>query len=157
MDMTRQRNREHLLCLKAGWNRFKPLTALAACLLALQLLSGCAVLLIGGVTGGAIAGGEFARTAVTSRTVDANLTATKQATEKALEQMGMEPRGPIYTEAGAKFSGSTPHLDISVELERVTPRTTKIVVDAKAGFFQRDDGTASEILRRTVANLEVQQ
>jgi hypothetical protein len=134
------------------------LSALVACLLAVQfLLSGCAVLLIGGVTGGAIAGGEYARTATTSRTVDANLTVTKQATEKALEQMGMEPRGPIYTEVGAKFSGSTPQLDITVELERVTPRATKIVVDAKAGFLQRDEGTASEILRRTVANLEIQK
>lgn len=154
--MTRQRSRERSLCPQAGWNRFKPLTALAVCLLAVQLLmSGCAALLIGGITGGAIAGGEYARTATTSRTVDANLTVTKQATEKTLEQMGMEPRGPIYTETGAKFSGSTPHLDIIVELERVTPRATKIVVDAKAGFFQRDEGTANEILRRTVANLEI--
>jgi hypothetical protein len=156
--MTRQKNRERSLCLTAGWNRFKPVTALAACLLAVAfLLSGCAPLLIGGVTGGAIAGGEYARTATTSRTVDANLKVTKLATEKALEQMGMEPRGPIYTDTGAKFSGSTPQLDIIVELERVNPRATKIVVDAKAGFLQRDEGAANEILRRTVANLEIPQ
>ena len=133
------------------------MTVLAVCLLAVVplLLSGCAVLLVGGVTGGAIAGGDYTSRASTSRTVDANLTVAKQATEKALEQMGLEPRGPIYTEKGAKFSGSTPHLDIIVELERVTPRATKIVVDAKAGFLQRDDGTANEILRRTIANLAV--
>ncbi len=130
---------------------------LGAYLLLGGLLSGCAAVVVGGTAATAQAGIEYTITGVAYRTVNADLTATKKAAKKALEQLGMNPSGPVTTNEGAKIVAITANLNIYVELERITSRATKISVDAKAGIVKKDKATAAEILRRTIANLGIKE
>jgi hypothetical protein len=127
----------------------------AACVLLAGLLSGCTAIVAGGSAGAASAGVEYTLTGVAHRTVNADLTASKRAASKALKQLGMNPSGPVNTEKGAKIAALTPKLNITVELERITSKATRISVDVKAGVVRKDKATAAEIIRRTVSNLGI--
>ena len=93
---------------------------------------------------------------VAYRAVTADLTVTRKAVEKTLIQMDMKPGGPVDTGEGARFIAVAPGLDITVQLERITSKITKISVDVKRRFFRRDKETATEILRMVIQNLDNQ-
>ncbi|MFQ5914691.1 MAG: hypothetical protein ACE5JS_16095 [Nitrospinota bacterium] len=123
-----------------------PALILLSCLMAAGLLPGCG-------SGPSVEGVGYNPINVAYRTVNADLAATKRAVKKALEDLGMKPGGPITTAQGTRFIATTPNLNVTVDLKRVTSKATKIFVDADVGFLQKDTSTAAEILRRTAANL----
>ena len=60
------------------------------------------------------------------------------------------------TETGneVKISAETSELRIHIDLEKITPKTTKISVDASKNFVVKDKATAAAIIEETEAMLE---
>ena len=135
------------------WLHRKQIKILGAGLLLTAGVSGCTNLHTEGGSGPTSSGIEHTLLGVAYRTVTADLTITRKAVEKTLIQMDMKPGGPMNTEEGARFIAAAPGLDITVQLERITSKLTKISVDVKRRFFRRDKETATEILRMVIQNL----
>jgi hypothetical protein len=51
-------------------------------------------------------------------------------------------------ENGKRIKASTKNLDITIDMERVTNRATRITVNAKKSSFVKDKATAEEIINQ---------
>ncbi|HMK55128.1 MAG TPA: DUF3568 family protein [Dissulfurispiraceae bacterium] len=122
---------------------------LAACLGA----SGCASVMLTGASGGI----AYTLTNVAYKTVSYPIGAVENSVHRALQNMGIDELERKGGDAGVEIIAETRELRISVELDIVTPRTTKISVGAsKKGLFPliKDKATATEVIEQTVKSLE---
>lgn len=120
-------------------------------LLCIALLSsGCASILLAGASGGV----AYTITNVAFKTVSFPIGQVEDATHRALKKMGIKETGKKKIENGVEISATTAELKISIELERITEKTTKINVDAKKGTILKDRATATEIIEQTERILE---
>lgn len=126
--------------------------ALAAILSAL-LLSGCAAvgLTLFGVAAGTATGTSVAYTldGVAYRTFTVPLPQVENATRTALNRMGINVDSSANTEQGRAIRATTSDREIEIELEMVSPKTTRIRTVAKQGIFFKDRATAGEIIFQT--------
>lgn len=83
------------------------------------------------------------------RTFTAPLPQVEQATRKALDQMGIVIEATATTEQGKAIKAVGNDRDIEIELEIVSPKTTRIRTVAKQGVFFKDRATATEIILQT--------
>ncbi|MBI2348475.1 MAG: DUF3568 family protein [Deltaproteobacteria bacterium] len=122
-------------------------------LLFLALLSGCAAmgLTLFGVGAGVGTGTAVAYTldGTAYRTVSAPLPKVETAALAALDRMGIKIESKEKTEQGRLIAASGADRQIEVELEAVSPKTTRIRTVAKQGFFFKDRATATEIILQT--------
>lgn len=127
-----------------------PLVLLLSSLL---FLSGCdpiAMTLFGvgaGVTTGTSV--SYSLDGYAYRTFTAPLSEVEGATRTALNRMGIKVAASARTEQGKALSARTSDRDIEIELEKVSPRTTRIRTVAKQGIFFKDRATATEIIYQT--------
>lgn len=131
--------------------RFSPLLILAVFL---PLLSGCAAvgLTLFGVGAGVTTGTAVSYTldGTAYRTFTAPLPKVETAALAALNRMGMAVKAKDSTEQGGKVIQATgADRNIEVELEAISPKTTRIRTVAKQGTFFRDRATATEIILQT--------
>jgi hypothetical protein len=135
--------------------RLRPLVMLA-CLL--PFLSGCAAvgLTLFGVGAGVSTGTAVSYTldGTAYRTFTASLPKVETAALAALNRMGItvktkEATNKDKTEQGKLIYASGADRDIEVELEAISPKTTRIRTVAKQGTFFRDRATATEIILQT--------
>ncbi len=120
----------------------------------LPFLIGCAAV---GLTLFGVGAGVSTGTAVSYsldgtayRTFTAPLPKVETAALAALDRMGIVVKARDDTEQGGKlFHGSGADRDIEVELEVISPKTTRIRTVAKQGMFFRDRATATEIILQT--------
>ena len=111
-------------------------------------LSGCVPLAITGAGVGASAGITHTMGGITYRTFTAPLPKVKNATMAALNRMGIN--GVKFSKAEgndmilAKASGR----EIEIQLEQLSPNTTRMRTVARSGFFY-DSATATEIIIQT--------
>jgi hypothetical protein len=83
------------------------------------------------------------------RTFTASLPQVEGATRTALNRMGIKIEATAKTEQGKALRAITNDREIDIELEMISPKTTRIRTVAKQGFFFKDRATATEIIMQT--------
>src|SRR5262245_1965961 len=116
-------------------------------------LSGCAAvgLTLFGVGAGVATGTSVSYTldGIAYKTFTAPLPQVETATRTALNRMGIAVDSTASTEQGKAIRATTTDREIEIDLERVSPKTTRIRTVAKQGIFFKDRATAGEIIMQT--------
>jgi len=127
--------------------------------LSLALLGGCTTvafapfaLTVAGA--GASSAVKYNLDGVAYRTFTAPAPAVKQASIRALEQMGILVRGFDTFENGETIRASSTRRSVEIEVEPISERAARVRVAAKNGGFFYDTATASEIIAQTEKLLE---
>lgn len=119
----------------------------------LWLTSGCAAvgLTLFGVGAGVTAGTAVSYTldGIAYRTFTAPLPKVESATLSALRTMGIEVEANEKSSDGKRILASGADRQIEIDLEVVSPKTTRIRTVAKQGVFFKDRATATEIILQT--------
>lgn len=122
-------------------------------LLITGLLNGCAAvgLTLFGVGAGVATGTAVSYTldGIAYRTFTAPLSQVRTATLTALNNMGITVNDKLKTDQGEMIKATGADREIEVELETVSPKTTRIKTVAKQGWFFKDRATATEIILQT--------
>ncbi len=105
------------------------------------------------VSGGA-AGVDYTFTNNAYKTISHPLPAVETALDRALNKMDIRRIGTANEKDTVSISAVAGRLDIDVELERITPRVTRIEVSARQSYFIKDKATATEIIVQTEKSLE---
>jgi hypothetical protein len=117
------------------------------------LLNGCVGvgMTLFGVGAGVTTGTSVAYTldGVAYRTFTAPLPQVESATRTALDRMGIRIDSTAKIEQGKAIHAKSNDRDIEIELERVSPKTTRVRTVAKQGIFFKDRATAGEIIYQT--------
>ncbi|MDZ7735735.1 MAG: DUF3568 family protein [Gammaproteobacteria bacterium] len=119
------------------------------------LLQGCAAaaLTAGGIAAGV--GVNHTLSGITYKTVIAPLPNTRLAALKALNRMEVDIKKDEETEDGWLITGDAADRDIDIQLERLTPTTTRMRVTVnKDNSLLKDRATATEIIAQSVQRLE---
>jgi Protein of unknown function (DUF3568) len=122
-------------------------------LFSLLSLSGCAAvgMTLFGVGAGVATGTSVSYTldGIAYRTFTAPISQVEGATRTALDRMGIKIEGTAKTEQGKAIKAVSNDRQIEIELEMVSPKTTRIRTVAKQGIFFKDRATATEIIMQT--------
>jgi hypothetical protein len=116
----------------------------------IPLLLGCTAIALTG-TG---AGISYTISNVAYRSFNSPLDQVHQATVAALKKMDIKIYGDSRSENGRTITADTKDLDIVINLEEVTSKTTQIKVDARKRFVLKDKATAAEIINQVGKILE---
>ena len=77
------------------------------------------------------------------------------AVRGTLQRLGMPITADVRSQTGYKLTASATDRTIDIELERLTPQTTRMRVVANEGaLFFKDSSTATEIILQTAQSLE---
>ena len=110
----------------------------------LPILSGCAAVAL---TGAGV-GVSYTLSNVAYRTFSSPGDQVHTATVDALNRMGIKIVNDYKSENGRTINASTKELDIEINLEEVTLKTTQIKVDARKSIVLKDKATAAEIINQ---------
>ncbi len=138
--------------------RFVELPAVL-CLCLMLGLPGCAevgLIPAAAVSGGA-AGVNYSFTNNAYKTISHPLADVETALNKALRKMDIKEMRTKRGKEKVNISAVTEKLDISIDLEKITPTVTKIEVSVRKGVFLKDKSTATEIIVQTEKNLQVKK
>lgn len=105
------------------------------------------------VTGAGI-GVSYTLTNVAYRSFSSTLDQVHEATIAAMKEMDIKIIDDIKVVNGRSITGTTMELDIVIDLEKVTSKTTQIKVDARKRVILKDKATAAEIINQVGKNLE---
>jgi len=119
------------------------------------LLCACEPLSLAALGVGGTAAVNHKVSGVPYRTFTAPLAKVRSASLIALARMGMTASSVKRIETGERITGRAGKRDIEVELEAITPNTTRMRVVARDGGFFYDGSTASEIIVQTGISLGV--
>lgn len=117
-------------------------------LLAMVVLQGCDPISLTAMGIGASTGVQHTLTGISYRTFSIPLPRVRSAVMTAFDRMGIEVGGTEPIDNGQRFTARAADRDIEVELEALTPKTTRMRSTAKSGIF-RDASTATEIIMQT--------
>ncbi len=132
----------------------------AALLVGFALLNGCAPvgLTMFGVAAGTSAGTTVSYTldGIAYKTFTASEPKVRRATLTALRKMDLKvrPAEPSQNGAAPSIIAAGKDRQIEIELEPISPQTTRIRVVAKDGIFFKDKATATEIIYQVADALE---
>ena len=124
--------------------------ALSICLLG---LAGCEPLAISMLGAGAGTALRYSIDGATSRTFTASAAEVKHASLEALERMGIAFESFDRFEHGEVITARSDNRAVSIEIEPISPRATRMRIAAKNGSFFYDNATASEIVAQTERSL----
>jgi uncharacterized protein DUF3568 len=111
-------------------------------------LSGCEPVSLTALGVGAAYGVQHTLSGISYRTFSAPLPQVRSAVMSALRHMDIKVGGKEKTETGERFIARATDREIEVELEAITPKTTRMRSTARSGFV-RDAATATEIILQT--------
>ena len=111
-------------------------------------LAGCLPLSITAAGVGASAGVTHTMGGITYRTFTVPLPKVKSATLAALNRMGINGIKSAKEEGNEVIMAKASGRDIEIQLERLSPNTTRMRTVARNGFFY-DSATATEIILQT--------
>ena len=97
---------------------------------------------------GAGVGVSYTLTNVAYRSFSSPVDQVHHATISALEKMEIMVIDDSKSEDGRTITAATMELDITINLEEVTLKTTKIKVDARKKLVLKDKATAAEIINQ---------
>jgi len=123
---------------------------LLAILLISPLSTGCAAVALSGATMGA--GYNYMN--VADKTSNYPLEYVHLALTQALDRMDIQVAEDEETDSGREIVAMADELEIDIELESITPKTTRITVDAAKAVVVKDRATAAEIIVQTQRILE---
>ena len=115
----------------------------------LPLLSGCTAIALTG----AGAGISYTLSNVAYRSFSSPVERVHQATIAALKKMDIKTINDYKTVDGRTIIAATKELDILIDLEVVTSKTTQIKVNARKRVILKDKATAAEIINQVGKNL----
>ena len=110
----------------------------------LPLLSGCTAVALSG----AGVGVSYTLSNVAYRSFSSPLDRVHYATITALKKMDIKIVDDSKSEDGRTINAATKELDIVINLEKVTLKTTQIKVDARRRVVLKDKATAAEIINQ---------
>ena len=114
-----------------------------------QLLAGCTAV----VLTGAGAGITYTLSNVAYKSFNFSLDRVHHATVDALKKMDIKIIDDYKTVDGRTIIAATKELDILIDLEVVTSKTTQIKVNARKRVILKDKATAAEIIKKKKKNL----
>ncbi|MBI5586953.1 MAG: DUF3568 family protein [Deltaproteobacteria bacterium] len=123
----------------------------------LIILTGCELLPLAAspiVVSGAGGGVAYTFTNIAYKTVSYPVKQVESSLRAAFKKMDIKETSEAASDGAVTIKAKTKKLDITIELEKVTPKTTRIKVDAKDGLFFKDKATATEIITQTEKALE---
>lgn len=129
-----------------------------ALLAAILLLQGCAAVAL--TAGSMVAGVGVNETlsGIAYKTVVAPIPNTRLATLKTLNRMEVNVKTDKATKEGWHITATAADRKIDIQLERLTPTTTRMRVTVdKGNIFLKDRATATEIIAEAVQRLEQDQ
>jgi Protein of unknown function (DUF3568) len=131
---------------KLHQKHFGPMTGLGRYCTALFFffLSGCAAVAL---TGAGV-GVSYTLTNVAYRSFSSPVDKVHNATIAALKKMGIMITDDSESEAGRTITAETSDLDIVINLEKITSKTTQVKVDARKNILLKDKATAAEIINQ---------
>jgi Protein of unknown function (DUF3568) len=122
------------------------------------LIQGCAGagLTLLGVGAGTAAGTGTAYTldGIAYRTFTASLEDVRRATARSLRRMDMPVKTDRATDSGRTMVALANDRTVTVDLEKLSARTTRMRVSARQGTIFRDRSTAGEIIAQTERSLD---
>ena len=110
----------------------------------LPLLAGCTAMAVAGAGVGA----SYTLSNVAYRSFSLPVDRVHQATISALKKMDIKIIEDNKSEDGRTITADTEELDIVIDLEEVTSKTTKVKVDARKRVVLKDKATAVEIINQ---------
>jgi len=116
----------------------------------LPLLSGCTAIALTG----AGAGISYTLSNVAYRSFSYPVDRIHHATVAALKKMDIKIIDDSKSENGRIITAVTDDLDIEINLEEVTSKTTQVKVDARKSVVLKDKATAAEIINQVGKILE---
>ena len=124
-----------------------------------MLLQGCAaagLAVIGAGAGVSMGTGvEHELNGISYKTFAIPIAGVHHATRATLARLAMPITADAPTNEGWNVSASAAGRTIDIELERLTPRTTRMrVVANKGGLFGKDSATSTEIILQTAQALQ---
>jgi hypothetical protein len=117
-------------------------------ILACALLTGCEAVALTALGVGASTGVSHSLSGITYRTFAEPMPKVKSASMKALQRMQIKVAGSGKIDHGESIQANAADREINIELEALSPNTTRMRVTASQGFF-RDSATATEIIMQT--------
>jgi hypothetical protein len=115
----------------------------------LPLLSGCTAIALTG----AGAGISYTLGNVAYRSFSFPVDRVHHATMAALKKMNIKIINDRKIEDGRTITADTKELDIVIDLEEVTSKTTQVKVDARKRVVLKDKATAAEIINQVGKSL----
>ena len=112
----------------------------------LLILTGCTPLTLTAFGIGAGAGVNHTMNGYSYRTFSEPLPKVKRATLVALNRMSIKVESTGKIENGETIIGKTAERSIELELEVVSPKTTRLRSVARKSFFVMDSATAEEVI-----------
>lgn len=126
--------------------------------LCLIFLTGCELLPLATspavIVSGAGGGVAYTFTNIAYKTVSFPSDRVEASLKRALKKMGIKEVERKSSDGVVTVKAKTVKLNIDIDLERVTPKTTRIRVDAREGLVLKDKATATEIITQTEKDLE---
>lgn len=117
-------------------------------ILACVFLTGCEAVALTALGVGASTGVSHSLSGITYRTFAEPMPKVKSASMKALQRMQIKVAGGGKIDNGENIKANAADREINIELEALSPNTTRMRVTASQGFF-RDSATATEIIMQT--------
>jgi Protein of unknown function (DUF3568) len=111
-------------------------------------LTGCETIALTALGIGASTGVSHTLSGISYRTFTEPMPRVKGASLKALQRMRIKVASTGKIDHGESITANAVDRDISIELEAISPNTTRIRVTASSGLF-RDSATATEIILQT--------
>lgn len=124
-------------------------TRIALLFTALSILTGCTPLTLTAFGIGAGAGVNHTMGGYTYRTFSESLPRVRKATLVALNRMSIKVESTGKIENGETISAKTSERSIELELEVISPRTTRLRSVAHKNYFVMDSATAEEVIAQT--------
>jgi hypothetical protein len=126
-------------------------------LILLIFSSGCAAVAISAAGAGAGIGIPYVFTDCADRTLNYSFDQVDRATPKVLKRMDIDLLAETEIENGKKIKASTENLDISIKVEKVTMRATRVIINAKKENLIKDKATAEEIINQLEKSLTTEK
>lgn len=105
-----------------------------------------------GVSGGT--GVSYTLDSIAYKTFAASETELRAATLQTFKRMAIEVTETQKTETGTDITATAGDRTVEVEIDRITPKTSRMRVVVKKGWFLRDRATAGEIIVQTADTVD---
>ena len=125
------------------------LRSLGALIVGCGLLTGCAAVALTALGVGASTGVSHSLNGLTYRTFTEPLPRVRTASLRALQRMHIKVASSGKIEGGEEIRATSGDRAIEIELESISPSTTRMRVTAKKNPFIYDNATATEIILQT--------
>lgn len=105
-----------------------------------------------GIGGGT--GVSYTLDSIAYKTFAASETQLRAATLQTFKRMAIDVTETQKTESGTDIMAAAGDRTVEVEIDRITPKTSRMRVVVKKGWFLRDRATAGEIIVQTADTLD---